>query len=349
MEVAARIYAGIIFPDVSSKIEPHLSATQKAMLDATPDCIKVLSVDGKLVTMNRAGCLALNIPAESEFGMPWLPLLPEQVHEPGLAALHQAAEGHNARFAGQSVSEDGIRYWDNLLTPIVNNAGQVLSILCVSRDVTEKMRIERELEAAIYREKLLSREMQHRIKNLFTVVSALISISEKEAASDQSPAHATKILRQKLHALGRASDAAFADRSGEHLDTKQIELGSLVHSVLKPYGDRFQANGCQIYVGSAIMTMLALFLHELATNSVKYGAFSGDDGIVSVQWSSGDSGLDLTWVEDNGPKIEEAPQRQGFGSEMVDHIVQTAGGTVNRNWRSQGLVTELHLPLSALI
>lgn len=348
MEVAARMYAGIIFPDVNSKIEPHLSATQKAMLDATPDCIKVLSVDGKLVTMNRAGCLALNVPVESEFGMPWLPLLPEQVHELGLAALHQAAKGHNARFPGQSES-DGIRYWDNLLTPIVDNAGQVQSILCVSRDVTEKIRIERELEAAIHREKLLSREMHHRIKNLFTVVSALISISEKEAASLQSPARATKILREKLQALGRASDAAFADRTGEHFDTKQIELGSLVQLVLKPYGDRFQANGCQIYVGSAIMTMLALFLHELATNSVKYGAFSADDGLVSVQWNSGESGLYLSWIEEGGPKIEEAPLRQGFGSEMVDHLVQSAGGTVNRSWRSQGLVTELHLPLSALI
>lgn len=97
------------------------------------------------------------------------------------------------------------------------------------------------------------------------------------------------------------------------------------------------------------MTMLALFLHELATNSVKYGAFSADDGLVSVQWNSGESGLYLSWIEEGGPKIEEAPLRQGFGSEMVDHLVQSAGGSVNRNWRTQGLVTELHLPLSALI
>jgi len=348
MEVAARIYAGIIFPDVNSKFEPQLSDTQKAMLNATPDCIKVLSVDGRLVSMNKAGCIALNVPAESEFGMPWLPLLPEAVHQVGLAALHQAVEGRNARFPGQSASADGVKYWDNLLTPIVDTSGQVLSILCVSRDVTAKTRIELELEAAIDREKLLSREMQHRIKNLFSVVSGLVSIAEREARSDRTSDTATKILRQKLHALGRASDAVFTDRTIEHVDAKKIDLGSLVDSVLQPYGDRFRATGNQIYVDSTMMTTLALFLHEQATNSIKYGAFGSDDGIVSVQWIAGDNGLHLTWIESGGPTISAAPQRQGFGSEMVDHIVQSAGGAVNRDWRSEGLVTELHLPISAL-
>jgi PAS domain S-box-containing protein len=166
MEAAAGIYSRIMFPGSVSEADPHLSDLQKAMLDATPDCIKVVSVDGNLLTMNRAGCVALNMPEDSGFGMPWLSLLPEDVQPAGMDALCRAAAGQTARFTGKSHSPSGTIYWDNLLTPLVDDRGLVLSILCVSRDVTEKTLLERKLEEAVDREKLLAREMRHRIKNL---------------------------------------------------------------------------------------------------------------------------------------------------------------------------------------
>lgn len=346
MEVAAGIYASIIFPDALSKTEPHLPDLQKAMLDATPDCIKVLSVDGKLLTMNKAGCLALGVPEDSEFGMPWLPLLPEAVHQLGFEALRKAADGRNARFPGQSLSQAGTRYWDNLLTPIIDASGRVLSILCVSRDVTAKTLLEKNLEDAISREKLLSQEMQHRIKNLFAIVSGLILISEKEAAEDNAPEAATKILREKVRALSRASDAVF---SGSEVQggTSRLDLGSLVNSVLQPYGDRCQTIGSRISVSRSNMTTLALFLHELATNSMKYGALSVDGGSVTVRWTADDSQLDLTWTESGGPPVSTVPDKRGFGSEMVDRIVHSAGGGVSKMWQREGLVAELRLPNAA--
>lgn len=348
MELAAKIYAGVIFPDAFASAEPHLSDLQKTMLNATPDCIKLLSIDGRLLTMNRAGCVALNVPEDAEFGMPWLPLLPDPVRQLGLEALHKAAAGHNARFPGRSQSPDGIMYWDNLLTPVVDASGQVLSILCVSRDVTATRKLEQELEFAVSREKLLSREMQHRIKNLFAVVSGLISIAEKEAAKEHSPEAATSILRQKLSALSRASDAAFADPETQKLGLHRVDLLSLVVSVLQPYGDRCKAIGGEATISRNNMTTLALFLHEQATNSVKHGALGSDQGLVSVQWKTDDQRLDLTWAESGGPTISAAPEREGFGSEMIDRLVRSAGGTVDRSWCSEGLVIELHLPNSAL-
>jgi PAS domain-containing protein len=83
MEGAAGIYTRVIFPDAVSQGDPQLSDLQRAMLDETPDCIKVVSPDGRLLTMNRAGCAALGVPRDSPFGMPWLPLLPQDVHAPG--------------------------------------------------------------------------------------------------------------------------------------------------------------------------------------------------------------------------------------------------------------------------
>lgn len=344
MEKAAGMYAQVIFPDAFSRSDPHLSDLQKTMLDATPDCIKVLSVDGRLLTMNRAGCLALNVPEDSEFGMPWLPLLPGDVHLLGEEALQKAKQGQSARFPGRSENPAGLMYWDNLLTPLIDASDSVVSILCVSRDITEKTRLESELEEAISREKLLSREMQHRIKNLFSVVAGLIHIAEKEAAKGNAPNATTQILRDKLEALSRASDTAFLDVAIGDSDAGQTDLETIIRSVLRPYGDRCLIGGSQTSISRKAITTFALFLHELATNSVKYGALSAESGGVAIRWEANGDMLDLAWIETGGPEILISPQRQGFGSGMVDRIVQSVGGRVNRTWRAEGLIVDLHLP-----
>lgn len=348
MERDVEAYTRVITPDAHSKAEPHFSDLQKAMLDATPDCIKVLSVDGELRTMNRAGCHALDVPEDSDFGMPWLPLLPADVRESGLEALREAAQGRTARFPGKSLSPTEVRYWDNLLTPLVDVSGRVFSILCVSRDVTAKTYLERELEEAIGREKLLSREMQHRIKNLFSVVSGLIFIAEKEAVAGNAPDSAIAILREKLGALSRASDAVFSDTYFEESEVSHADLGMLVASVLQPYGERCSTTGEPCSILRRITTSLALFLHELATNSVKYGALGAEDGHVTVRWARGAETLDLTWTETGGPEIAIESRHRGFGSNMVDRLVKAAGGSVDRIWKADGLVVDLHLPRSTL-
>lgn len=343
MEAAAGIYSRIMFPEKVSEADPHLSDMQKAMLDATPDCIKVVSVNGDLLTMNRAGCVALDVLPDSGFGMPWLPLLPIDVQFAGAEALRRAAAGQTARFQGRSQSPVGTIYWDNLLTPLIDEAGRALSILCVSRDITEKTLLERKLEEAVDREKLLAREMRHRINNIFSVVSGLITIADKEAASAGTQS-ATKILRDKLSALSRASDAVFEQGKGRDQEADRIDVATLVTSVLQPYGDRCTAVGNAALICRDAMTTLALFLHELATNSVKYGALSAAGGRVAVRWTLGDNALDLAWIETGGPKIAVPPKRHGFGTEMVDRVVQSMKGTVNRTWRSEGLVVDLHFP-----
>ncbi len=345
MEIAATNYKNILFPQGQPANGLNLSDLQHAMLNATLDCVKVISTDGKLLTMNRAGCRALGIAQDSAFGMSWLPLLTKEVQELGIEALGKASRGENARFPGQSGALDDIRHWDNLLTPVKDDAGRVFSIVCISRDVTEQIELKRRLEDAISREQILSAEMRHRIKNVFSVVSGLISISDREAAVEDEPVPATKILRAKLAALGRASDAAFAALDSNDLDRGVVDLGSLVRCVLEPYGVQCRYRGDTQTVGQNNMTTLALFLHELATNSVKYGALSVGEGEVVVDWKVRE-GLRLSWIERGGPEISVAPVHEGFGTEMVDRIVHSTGGTVRKSWLRDGLVAELHLPVT---
>lgn len=115
------------------------ASIQSDMLNVSRDCIKLISPTGNLLHMNRAGCLALGVDEDSGFGMPWLPLLPEDVWSEGNVALDSARNGVFGRFPGRSeLPGHDIQYWDNMLTPILDADGKTTAILCVSRDVTRE-------------------------------------------------------------------------------------------------------------------------------------------------------------------------------------------------------------------
>ncbi len=345
MEQVAQQYKELIFPCGTASAPSAVISFEKAMLDASADCIKVISVDGMLLTMNRAGCLALGVAEESGFGMPWLPLLPEGVHEAGTEAIATAREGQGARFPGQSVHAGKTTYWDNLLTPIFDDVGEVRVILCVSRDVTANALLKRELEDSLKREKLLAQEMRHRIKNVFAVVSSLLSLADREAAATAtSEAAAIGILREKLASFARASDLVFAPNEIGTADEDRVDLTLIVKSVLEPYAGRYQCDGQPCILPRQQSTAVVLFLHELATNCSKHGAFSIIAGTVRVSWEARDDEVVLTWAESGGPPIKEAPRKQGFGSKLIDRIAQSTGGKVSKTWSPAGLKASLHLP-----
>ncbi|WBO23156.1 helix-turn-helix transcriptional regulator [Sphingomonas abietis] len=125
----------------------HLIAPE--ILDVSPDCIKIIGLDGRLRHMNRAGCTALQIDRHEVSGTEWVRLLPPQVHELGFRSLGEAGRGSNIRFRGLSEGGDtGLRHWDNMLTPLRNFSGIVENILCISRDVTDQVALDRSLPAS---------------------------------------------------------------------------------------------------------------------------------------------------------------------------------------------------------
>ncbi|MCR4471112.1 ATP-binding protein [Burkholderia sp. SCN-KJ] len=120
------------------ELKSHTSI-QTDMLNISIDCIKLISPTGNLLHMNRAGCQALGVDEDSGFGMPWLPLLPEDVWPDGNVALESARNGVFGRFPGRSERPGrDVQYWDNMLTPILDADGKTTAILCVSRDVTRE-------------------------------------------------------------------------------------------------------------------------------------------------------------------------------------------------------------------
>lgn len=104
----------------------------------------------------------------------------------------------------------------------------------------------------------------------------------------------------------------------------------------------------QLSVGRDAVTTFALLLHELATNSVKYGALSAIGGSVTLRWKSDGQALDLSWIETGGPPVSTSRNRSGFGSEMIDRSLRSVGGSIERNWSVGGLVVELSMPRATL-
>ncbi|WP_260923925.1 sensor histidine kinase [Novosphingobium sp. 9] len=322
-----------------------LADLQRAMLDTTPDCIKVIAPDGNLVTMNRAGCVALGVDPASGFGMPWAPLLPPEIQVAAEAALERARAGHVARFSGRSEFNGLVFYWDNLLTPVLDADGGTSTILCVSRDITETTLLERQLEEAVAREKLMAREIAHRIKNLFSVVSSLSHFAEREARNSNGSKSPMALFRAKVEAIWRSFDAVFSDNAARGSDFAHLDLQTLLISVLQPYYSQCSVHGDRVSLPETYLSTLSLVTHELMTNAVKYGAISRPDGEVNLHWSAHEGILDLVWEERGGPPLVATPEHRGFGSDLIDRLLATASGTITREWAEQGLTARISLPL----
>ncbi|MDO9334866.1 MAG: sensor histidine kinase, partial [Caulobacter sp.] len=131
---------------------------------------------------------------------------------------------------------------------------------------------------------------------------------------------------------------------------KAALLGDLLTVLLAPYDDqgafagRVRVAVPRMGVGEGTATALALVMHELATNSVKHGALSVDEGALAITSTSDDSNLFLTWAESGGPTVEGVPVMGGFGSKMIHRsLAQQFGGEIAYDWQPTGLVATIRL------
>ena len=198
-------------------------------------------------------------------------------------------------------------------------------------------------------ETLLSRELSHRIKNIFSVISGLVALSARRfpEAADFS-----RDLRDRIVSLGRAHDfvrphAAAGQGAG------LTQLSELLAELLRPYrtddARRVGIHGDDATIDDQAATPLALIFHELATNAAKYGGFSRPEGRVTITCERTRRDLIVEWVETGGPRIKGAATTEGFGSTLSKLSVETQlGGKLTRDWRSEGLVVRLELPLTSL-
>lgn len=246
--------------------------------------------------------------------------------------------------------------------PIHGPRGDILGSLCaidsIPRDWSdEQVRIMTDLAAILENElalretvaqrQLLLAEMNHRIKNLLTIVSSMVRISRREHDDTEDMAAE---LEQRLQALATAHRLILpaAEMRAEPVAT--VALTDLLKALIAPYRRGIEIAGDAVSLGPKSVTSLTLALHEMLTNSAKYGALSDGRGLLSVRWTAADGALTIDWL-DRGAETLPAQQteRGGFGSQLLE--VTLAGqlqGKVEDLTDDQGFARRIVIPLSVL-
>jgi PAS domain S-box-containing protein len=213
---------------------------------------------------------------------------------------------------------------------LLDRNGNPNQFATVTRDITERKRHEEHLD-------LLMHEVNHRAKNMLSVVQA---ISHQTAA--KSPQDFVARFTERLRALSANQDLLVRSEWGG------VDIGDLVGAQLATFADligsRILVHGPKLRFNSAAAQAVGLALHELATNASKYGALSSQTGSVDVSWGRDDNIFTMSWTERGGPRVS-APTQRGFGSTVLDLMAKhTVGGEVCLDYAPSGVTWTLTCP-----
>ena len=183
-------------------------------------------------------------------------------------------------------------------------------------------------------------ELQHRIKNLLSIVQSLVNLTLRDGVP---LAEARDALNGRLAAMAQAV-ARLTDEPRE-----ETTLGELLNHVLGQTGfDRVRISGPEVTVGPDSALTLSLAFHELESNAAKYGALSQTHGLVTIRWATQGDLLILDWLEQGGPRVEPR-ERRGFGSRLIERATASRlGGRCNLDFDPSGIRYSLEVPLDRL-
>ncbi len=175
-------------------------------------------------------------------------------------------------------------------------------------------------------------ELGHRVKNKLATIHAILR-HELRGHDD-----IWKSVSGRLRALSTADD--FLVKA----DSQGIELREILEMELQPYGSaKISMQGEPIHLSAKLPTILALVLHELATNAAKYGALSSPDGRVDISWRASGDRVAIDWVERGGPAVT-TPSRRSFGSNLIERSLDGFGGSAKIEFAPAGVICRILLP-----
>ena len=310
-----------------------------SVLEASQDCIRVISRAGLIEYMNVRGRELFEIDDFEGRNRDryWPDMWPPESRPAVEDALNKALAGGSSSFRALCPTAKGnVRWWDTTVSPVLDEGGRVVRVLAASRDVTAAMLAERHRQ-------LLVNELNHRVKNTLAIVQSIAAQSLRNAGVDPAVRRA---FEGRLMAIA-ATHNVLTDENWAAASLRQIVEGSL-----RPYRNanhEVRVDGPDLMVSPKPAVVMALAFHELAINALKYGALSAPGGEVEVRWTSQPGArLLVTWTERGGPPVAR-PSRRGFGSRIIElALASELDGEVELDYRPEGLVCTLHAPLAAL-
>jgi PAS domain S-box-containing protein len=305
-----------------------------SIVESSDDAIVSKNLDGVITSWNKGAERIFGYTAKEAVGKPITILIPSDQHDEERAILERIRRGERIdHYETVRRRKDGSLIVISLtVSPVANAEGKILGASKIARDITERKRSEEQIAA-------LAREAEHRTRNVLATVQATVNLSQSDTPDDLKSAIAGRIQAlATVHALFVESRWSGA------------KLHSLVAQELKPYrrdGDaRVRIDGPNLSLEPDRAQTIAVTLHELATNAAKYGALSVAEGLVEVTWSLAvDRRLVLRWIERGGPPVER-PTRRGFGTQVMERMIRgQLKGEMRHDWRKEGLVCEITLPV----
>ncbi len=246
-----------------------------------------------------------------------------------LRRISKESQSQQIEFRVQRINGE-TRWCVGTVVGSVDDMGKVIRMTGVTLDVTDRKKAEEY-------QLLLAREVDHRARNMLAVVQSILSLTR--ASSIESY---TQAVDGRIRALSRAHLLLSESR------WQGADLKKLVEEEFAPYfaadEPRVVTNGEAVLLSPATAQTLALTLHELATNAVKYGGLSTALGSVNLTWEMQEGFLVLNWIERGGPKVLK-PKTQGYGTKVITmSIERQLDGTVEFSWLPEGLRCMLSIP-----
>ncbi|WP_022684788.1 PAS domain-containing protein [Sphingomonas phyllosphaerae] len=316
----------------------------RILADTMPQMVWSTLPDGYHDYYNARWYAFTGTPEGSTDGEAWNGMFHADDQERAWAAWrHALGTGEPYQIEYRLRHHDGTYRWVlGRALPIRDAAGTITRWFGTCTDIHQQ-------RLAMEEREIVSQELSHRIKNIFSVVAGLVHLTGR---THPPLAGLLGELRQRITALGRAHDFVRPHSDQSRPSVRQDSLHGLLEELFIPYqsrsGERFTIKGDNVVVDDRAATPLALIFHELATNASKYGALSSIDGRVTMIVTDTGRDVVLLWHEQGGPTLHDAPTQHGFGSQLIEMSAKRQlGGTLVREWHADGLRVEVRVPREA--
>jgi len=348
------------------------SGLARSMLDASPDCIKLIGLDGDLVYMNHNGMCAMEIDDFCRIeGKPWPSLWPDEAQDLLKSAMENAALGDRAEFDAYCPTARGTpRWWNVNVAPVRNASGDVVNILATSRDVTDRIQSENALherdlqlqayaekltielkakEALIDRQRVLSSEIDHRVKNSFALIGSILRL--KMRSMDASDAReALSDTAHRISTLSRVHEQLHTD-----VENHDVELAPFIEKLTLDLSETLSntssvavTNIVDLAVRSDVAVALGLVTAELVSNALKHKDLDRPISVTVSLTEQTDNETMLLRIADTGsglPSDFDLEDARSLGMQICKTYAATLNGTLSaENAEDGGAVFSLSFP-----
>ncbi len=313
-----------------------------AIVASSGDAIVSVDLEGRVQSWNQGAEMLFGYSAQEMIGRSKQQIIPAPFADEAVRYRAAISSGDSVRSESVRRKRDGSLIDVSLdMAPIRNADGRIVAVSSIMHDITNRKRTDKH-------QRFLMRELTHRSKNLLAIVQ---SMARQTARTSSSLEDFEKNYMQRLQGLAASHDLLVNQNwSGAPLE-------ELVRRQVDPFVSVNHANlavsGPHVLVSARAAQSIGLAIHELATNSIKYGSLSLSKGKVSVEWeflpgADGEQQFQLKWEEHDGPPVSP-PTRKGFGHFVIDRMArQSLEANVTIDFRPEGLIWTLVAPQRAL-